>query len=58
MELVANYLIAGGCEEILNECREELRRFEAGYAWLKRQEYIVEGIEGTEEWLGDEDVEI
>ncbi len=56
MELVTNYLVTGGCEEILNECHEELWRFEAGYAWLKRQGYVVEGIEGTEEWLGDEDV--
>ncbi len=58
MELVTNYLVTGGCEEILNECHEELWTFEAGYAWLKRQGYVVEGIEGTEEWLGDEDVEI
>jgi hypothetical protein len=36
LELVMNHLVTGGCEEILEECHKELRRFEAGYEWLSR----------------------
>ena len=58
LELVTNYLTALGCEEILEECHKELRRFEAGYEWLMRHGFVVERIEGLEEWVGDEEIEI
>ncbi len=58
LELVTNYLATWGCEEILQECHKELKRFEAGYEWLRRHGFVTEGIEGLEEWVGDEEIEI
>jgi hypothetical protein len=42
----------------LEECHKELRRFETGYEWLRRHGFVAEGIEGLEEWVGDEEIEI